>query len=61
MVFTQPEILICLMRYYIFANFGKIKKYFKNEKFELHPHTMGYVCANFRISTILVSEVARGE
>jgi len=23
-----------------------------------HPHTMGYVCANFRISIFLVSEVA---
>jgi len=32
-----------------------------NVKFGHHTHTMRYVCANFHISTILVSEVAHGE
>jgi len=45
---------ICLFLY-IFAQqiLAKVKNISENKKLGHYPDTMGYVCANFRISTIL--------
>jgi len=47
----KKEIFVYFLYFCIFANVGKLKIISENNKFEHHRHIMGYVCANFRIST----------
>jgi len=49
---NKKKLAICVIFILYFCKFWPNKKYFGKQKVRDHPHTMGYVCGNFRISTI---------